>query len=110
MLQVASSKEGCPPTIVSLMYPDMTDAAYRLALRDVFRACEMVSKCVSANRVNETSVGSIHGSGEHLRRDGLIAHYPATKLLDRKRRRGSTRDQGSARYLAKKLLSVWEGK
>lgn len=108
-MQVAATKAGGQDSIVSAMYPDLNDDTFRQALRSGFRACEIISTCVNANRVDETSVGSMHGSGDHLRQDGLIGQYPAVRNMSRKRKRGGHRDQGSARALAEKLLSVWDG-
>lgn len=107
-LQVASSQPGGPNTVVSLMYPPV-DEGFRRCLRDVTRACTMIAATVDANRWDEGSTGSMHGSGQHMRFDGFVAPYASSKLLDRKRRRGTERDQGSARGMARKVLKVWAG-
>lgn len=92
------------------MYPALDDdSSFRFALRSATRACVMIS-CVSpANRCDEGSLGSMHGSGKHMRRDGYLAEHPCRDQLPRKRKRGSCRDQGSARGQARKLLRVWQG-
>lgn len=108
--QVASSVPGGVPTIVSAIYPPiMEDKQFRMGLRDATRACHLVSSVTNPNRTDECSMGSMHGSGEHLRRDGFVDCYPAANRLSRKRKSGTRDDLASARALAKKVLQVWEG-
>lgn len=108
--QVASSVEGGVPTIVSAMYPPiLEDKAFRRGLRDGTRACHLVAGVTHPNRTDEGAIGSMHGSGEHLRRDGFVDYYPAATRLSRKRKCGTLDDLAAARALAKKLLKVWKG-
>lgn len=107
--QVASSNPGGRASVVSVIYPSIECPTFRRALHDGTRACVMIAGVVAPNRCNEGSTGTMHGSGEHLRRDGFLGHYPMKKPLQRRRRKGTQRDQASARGMAKKLLHVWQG-
>lgn len=77
----------------------------------------MIAGTHPINREADLGVGSMHGSGPHLRRDGHIADYAPLRvgsrcpvLLERKRKRGFHRDQQSARAMANKaMMALWEG-
>ncbi|KAL1518482.1 hypothetical protein AB1Y20_002773 [Prymnesium parvum] len=67
-------------------HPHLAEASAfgrRRLFRNVTWACLMISGVNGSNRRTDNSIGSMHGSGLHLNRDGLVTQYSQIGKLPR---------------------------